>query len=129
MKFTNKIFISVSITIILFTITVCKYNIECIGEIQEGRGHFFVWLIKGFSSLSYRVDLIKLILDFSIFFIIIFFLMYFVKKSFNRWLSIVLYSISILIFLILIPSIWIGEIYFEEINCKSIFSSISSGLY
>ena len=129
MRLINKIFISFSITILLFILTICEYNIECMGEIEEGRGHFFVWLIKGFSSLSYQIDLIKFIFDFSMFFTIIFLLVYFIKESFSRWLSILLYSISILLFLMLIPSILIGEIYFDKIDCKTIFSSISFGWY
>ncbi len=124
MKIVNKLLYLLSISVILFSLTTFVYDINCMGENQKGYGHFFVWIIKGYSSLSYQIDVFKLIFDFFIFSIIIFLLMYYIKNT-SRWLSIILYCISSLIILIITFCFFILELYFEKINCETIFSSIS----
>jgi len=127
MKTKNKIFISLSTTVIIFTITIVKYTINCMNENMQGYGHFFVWLKRGFSSLSFQVDFLGLILDFFIFFFIILILLQVIKKDISKRITILLYSMSLIIILMIIPFFIISEIYFEKIDCDVIYSSISYG--
>ncbi|MCQ9637661.1 MULTISPECIES: hypothetical protein [unclassified Chryseobacterium] len=98
-------------------------------ETQQGIGHFLVWSVRGFTSLSYKVDLLRLICDFLLFFIIIFCAIFFIKKAVNKWFKIIIYVISFIIILLLVPYFLITEIYFEKIACQVIYSSFSLGWF
>lgn len=126
MKSISKLLLSLSITLILYTITTLKYSLICLGENTYGYGHYFVWLQKGYTSLSYKFDLYKLLFDFLFFLIPILLIVFLVKNSFSRWTKIAIYCISILIILIIAPYFLISEIYLEIINCKVIYSSFDS---
>lgn len=58
-------------------------------EMQEGKGHFFVWIIRGYTSLSYQVDALKLFFDFSILFAIAFFIKFQVHQYIKAAISII----------------------------------------
>lgn len=129
MKTIKNLFLSLSITIILFTLTMFRYDIICMEENQQGYGHFLVWLKRGFTSLSYQIDLFKLIFDFSAFFIIIFFIIHFYKKKFSKWFNVIIYCISLIILLMMLPYFLVTEIYFDKIDCSTIYSSICLGWF
>lgn len=128
MKLIEKIFFPLSLSVIFFTITIFKFETICMEESQKGYGHFLVWLIKGYSSLSYQIDLVNFSFDFAIIFIIAFFCCFYYRKyTINNFFKILLYFCSSLILLVVIFSFFIFEIYFREIECKIIFNSISFG--
>lgn len=125
MKILNKIIFSLAISIIIFVMTIIKYEMICMGEVQYGYGHFLPWLNKGYSSLSYQIDALKLLLDFLIFFIGIFLWQRFIQFSISKMFKIILYVISIFTILIFISFFYLFEIYFDSIDCKIIYSSFS----
>lgn len=127
MKIFKKILLALSFTIIIFTTIIFKYNINCMGDTQSGYGHFFVWLTRGYTSLSYQVDLIKLIFDFIIFFSTIFSVIEFLNYNLNKLLTTITYLVAVFIFLALASVTILFEIYFAEINCEIIFRNISFG--
>lgn len=68
MRTLSKLFISLPLTLIIFIITILKYDLNCMQENAEGYGHFLVWAMRGPSSLSYFIDPSALIFDFLIIF-------------------------------------------------------------
>jgi hypothetical protein len=97
------------------------------GDTHSGYGHFFVWLTRGYTSLSYQVDLIKLTFDFTIFFSTIFLVIEFLNYKLSKLLTIITYLVAVFIFLALASVPILFEIYFAEINCEIIFRDISFG--
>lgn len=124
MKLLEKLFFSFSMAIILFAISIIQYETQCLGEIKKGYGHYFVWLERGYTSLSYQIDSVKFILDFLLFFIMVFCFTYFVKKQvYVKWFKILIYALTLIIILLIIPYLSIAEVYFEKNDCEVIYSS------
>lgn len=114
-----------SSSLLLFFVTLLKYNLNCLGETEEGTGHFFVWLTHGYTSLSYQIDVIKLLADFVLIFFIVFIIIKFIKSKIHKYLKFTLNLISFLIILGIISMFFINEIYFEKIDCEVVYSSMS----
>lgn len=127
MKIIYKYYYLFSITLLLYLLTILKYEINCMEEMQEGKGHFFVWIIRGYTSLSYQVDALKLFFDFSISFAIVFFISFFIKFQIHQYIKAVISIISFFVILGLISFLFISEVYIEKINCHTIYSSFSIG--
>lgn len=125
MKTIYKYYYLFSITFILYLITLLKYEINCMEEIQDGKGHFLVWIVRGYTSLSYQVDIIKLIIDFLLSFLIILLFERFIRFKMHRYIKIIINISAFLIILTVLSFLFIGEVYFEKINCEVIYSSLS----
>lgn len=96
-------------------------------ETQDGKGHFFVWLINGYSSLSYQVDIKKLIFDFLIYLLVVSSFSKIIKFSLHKYIKISITILSSLILVSIVIFALIFEVYYEEIVCDIIISSISVG--
>lgn len=97
-------------------------------EIQEGKGHFFVWLVRGYSSLSYQIDITKLISDFLIFFFIILIFSKIFKFKIYQYIKLTVGFFAFLLIVAIIIYAFTFDVYFEKIKCDVIFSSISIGI-
>ncbi len=128
MKLLNRLFLSFCITIILFSFTVLRYNINCMGEIQQGYGHFFVWSVRGATSLSYEVDLLRLVFDFLLFFILVLGAVSFIGMDVSKRFKTIIYVVSFVTVLLLIPYFLIMQPYLGKVDCQVIYSSFSSVL-
>lgn len=125
----KKIINYISIVIVIFTLTILRYEINCSEESQYGYGHAFVWLQKGYTSLSYQIDLIKLISDFAFTSIIVFIVSSLIKYSINKFLRIIVYIVSLIILILIIFIYSFMEIYFNKIDCDIIYQSIKLGWF
>lgn len=128
MKAIYRYYYLFSITLLIFMITIFKYETNCMEEIQEGKGHFFVWLVRGYSSLSYQIDITKLISDFLIFFFIILIFSKIFKFKIHQYIKLTVGFFAFLLIVAIIIYAFTFDVYFEKIKCDVIFSSISIGI-
>ncbi|WP_343558732.1 hypothetical protein [Sphingobacterium sp.] len=98
------------------------------GEIQQGYGHFFVWSVRGATSLSYEVDLLRLVFDFLLFFILVLGAVSFIGMDVSKRFKTIIYVVSFVTVLLLIPYFLIMQPYLGKVDCQVIYSSFSSVL-